>query len=141
MWLDTLLANGTISEEQLEDARALTDRRGISLERACVEWQYLTWEQIAPLKAADNGVPYLAATEISRASGPPNTCPLCHGALTGCEMWTVGLWDGAIEDTREKVYGPVCDCYCPRCWARLTSCGDYDVPISDWMWTFDPCFD
>ena len=138
MWIDTLLAEGAISDEQLQDACALAERRGISLERALIEWQYVTWEQIAPLKAADNGLPYLAATESRKSARVPNTCPLCCSELNGSEIVCVGLWDGVIEDTGEGVSGPVCECRCASCGALLTTLACDDVPHAEWTWDFDP---
>lgn len=132
MWMDTLLANGAISHEQLQDARVLAERRGISLERALVEWQYITWEQIAPLKAADNGLPYLAATASRRSARVSNTCPLCFSVLTESVIRCVGLWHG------EGISGPVCECQCSTCSARLTTLGCDDVPQAKWTWDFDP---
>jgi hypothetical protein len=114
MWIDTLLATGAISDEQLQDARTVVDRRGVSLERALVEWGYVTWKQIASLKEAE--------------SPCAMHCPICGSPIDTASIVEVGLWGGVCDDTHSRVGGPILEVTCTICEIRLESWGGRGTP-------------
>jgi hypothetical protein len=132
MWLETLLSTGAISKEQLQDARTLADRDAIGLERALIQLDCLTYAQIAPLKAADNGLPYLAASAPYTEATVPNQCPLCRGSLDWADIrMTQALlcFDFGSGGTYET--------NCPHCWAWLVV-GSSHAGLGQALWHFSP---
>ena len=132
MWVDQLLST-TISEEQLQDAHALARKKGIPLDEALVEWGYATWDEIAPLRAADNGVPFYADDAQQSKATTPNCCPLCASAIDPSRIKVIGHWDGEPGN-----FGPVLECRCPRCFGRLTTAGSQNWDFSAEYWEFEP---
>jgi hypothetical protein len=109
MWLDTLLATGTVSDDQLQDARAVMEQRGFSLEKALVEWGYVTWEQIAALKVSES-------PDASR-------CPICGSPIDVASIVEVGHWGGDCHDSDSRVGGAIFQVVCTICEIRLEGWG------------------